>query len=545
MRIDELFKCIDENISKEYYYIGRTTQIFPDCIYIQFENLNVSSSRILVGDYIQPSNIKEYVIIDNYSSLLVGRIEQIKLKDSDNVHQSLNQADDEAIYPTAKIQIIGTISNDIQNDIQVDFGSFIKPTLTTKVYACPNKIVNKINSNLYRINPRENSSISFGDLYNGDEFNIAIDDLYQQHLMIVGSTNSGKSTTALSIIEKSIQKRVKYLILDPTGEYSESFNNKENVCQYTLGKDFCVDNGYIRIKQWCDMFSANDSSQPASLDKAIRTLKKQHNVYEYAEKTPDTVEKDLNENSSEYEYNNFDISLLAEQMRKQSVDIKNNKYVYSDFKLSTNLYLIDKIELMTNNTNFMSIFNDSDQTDDSKNTLQEVLKEFYTNDNKSLYIDCSKINDINVASTFISILIDTIFNDLFNKDDNKITPFVLYLDEAHRYMLNKSSKESLVKIAREGRKYGIFMSLTSQSPNDVPEILLGQIGTFIIHRLSHAIDIQTMMNFTKDKVCLQYLAQGDAILSSVHLKQDIQLCVNKSNIKHKNNTPSLLDNTND
>lgn len=538
MKIDELFKDLEDSNVKESYYVGKITQTFHDSVYIQFENLNTSSSRIFLGDYLRPGKVGEYVIIDNFPLPLVGKIEQIKLKDSDNVHQSLEKADDETIYPTGKIQIIGT-ANIINDAIKIEFDGFEIPELAQKVYVCSSKIVKAINTTLYRKKPEENNSISFCNFHNGDKFEIAIDDLYQQHLMIVGSTNSGKSTSALTIIDKSIKKDVKYLILDPTGEYSESFDSCEKVDKYTLGKNLHVENGYIRISQWCDMIGTNKESQPAELNKAIEWLKVQHqertnDVYRYVNKRISDIKERNIKNKNE----NFDISLLSKQIFEQSVSIGrySEVYEYSSFKQGPNEYLIDKINLLTSDNDFMKIFNLHEN--EQINSLQTVLKEFYNN-NHSIYVDCSKINESAVMSVFISILIDTIFTDILNLKE--INPFVFYLDEAHRYMKNEVSKEALIRIAREGRKYGIFMNLTTQSPNDVPNILLSQIGTFLIHRLSHSSDIQTMLEFTKENVGLQYLKQGEAILTSVHLTQDVKIDVNKSKFIHKNNTPSLLN----
>lgn len=542
MKIDELFKDSEDSNVKENYYIGKVTQIFSNSVYIQFENLNTSSSRIFLGDYLRPGKVGEYVIIDNFPLPLVGKIEQIKLKDSDNVHQSLKSADDETIYPTGKIQIIGTV-NIIDDEVKVEFDGFKVPELAQKVYVCSNKIVKAIDATFYRKKPEENNSISFCNFHDGDKFQIAVDDLYQQHLMIVGSTNSGKSTSALSIIDKSLKRGVKYLILDPTGEYSGSFDSYENVNNYTLGEDLHVENGYIRIAQWCDMIGTNSDSQPATLNKAITGLKIQHqkgedDVYKYAGKEMYSVENEILEFENQYE--NFNVSLLGKQVKEQSVELQKNKgtkYQRSEFKFNTNMYLIDKINLLVNDNEFMEIFNSTSNKIESK-SLQSVLKEFYFNE-KSLYINCSKINNINVMSVFISILIDTVFTNSLKLKERK--SFVIYLDEAHRYMKNEVSKEALIRIAREGRKYGIFMNLTTQSPNDVPDILLSQIGTFLIHRLSHNSDIQTMLEFTKENVGLQYLRQGEAILTSVHLTQDVKIDVNKSKLTHKNSTPSLLN----
>ena len=44
---------------------------------------------------------------------------------------------------------------------------------------------------------------------------------------MVGATNSGKSTSALSILDKIIIANKKTLIIDPTGEYVDSFSDEE------------------------------------------------------------------------------------------------------------------------------------------------------------------------------------------------------------------------------------------------------------------------------------------------------------------------------
>ena len=544
MKIDELFKVAKYSGAKENYYIGKVTQIFSNSVYIQFENLNVSSSKILFGDYLCPGKVGEYVIIDDFPLPLIGKIEQIKLRNSDNVHQSLKTADDETIYPTGKIQIFGT-ANFIDNDIKVEFDGFKVPELAQKVYVCSNKITKALDATLYRKEPKENNSISFCNFHDGDKFQIAVDDLYQQHLMIVGSTNSGKSTSALSIIDRSIKKGVKYLILDPTGEYSKSFNSVEKVDEYTLGENLYVENGRIRITQWCDMIGTNNDSQPSALNKAIQGLKIMHHredadVYKYINKKISVVEDEFLEFKDRYE--NFDVSLLGKQIKEQSVKPKKNGIEYEEdsFKLGSNMYLIDKINLLIGDGDFVKIFNSNKEK--KNRSLRFVLDKFYENE-KSLYIDCSKINNINIMSVFISILIDVVFTNIIELKKEKT--FVFYLDEAHRYMKNEVSKEGLIRIAREGRKYGVFMNLTTQSPNDVPDILLSQIGTFIIHRLSHKADIQTMLKYLKEDVGLQYLKQGEAILTSTHLTQDVKIDVNPCALPHENDTPSLINENNE
>lgn len=73
-------------------------------------------------------------------------------------------------------------------------------------------------------------------------------------------------------------------------------------------------------------------------------------------------------------------------------------------------------------------------------------------------------------------------------------PIHLVLDEAHRY-IKKDSKYLLrenifEQIAREGRKYALFLLISSQRPSELSETVLSQCSNFIIHRIQNEIDMK-------------------------------------------------------
>lgn len=158
---------------------------------------------------------------------------------------------------------------------------------------------------------------------------------------------------------------------------------------------------------------------------------------------------------------------------------------------------------------------------------------------KSLYLDISQIG---VSENIGAVIIDLISNHILNKQREEIDPFVMYIDEVHRYAkFNYEKASSLVSIAREGRKKGIFLFLTTQNPKDVPDVLLGQVGSLIIHRLTHPEELKVIQNLVKQNTLSQIrnLNQGEAILTSINLLQDIHLRFIKSSRNHKNDTPIL------
>ncbi|EGQ7812899.1 TPA: ATP-binding protein [Vibrio parahaemolyticus] len=72
-------------------------------------------------------------------------------------------------------------------------------------------------------------------------------------------------------------------------------------------------------------------------------------------------------------------------------------------------------------------------------------------------------------------------------------PVHLVLDEAHRY-IKKDSKYLLrdnifEQIAREGRKYALYLLISSQRPSELSGTVLSQCSNFIIHRIQNEVDM--------------------------------------------------------
>lgn len=70
-------------------------------------------------------------------------------------------------------------------------------------------------------------------------------------------------------------------------------------------------------------------------------------------------------------------------------------------------------------------------------------------------------------------------------------PIVIVLEEAQNYIAeNKDSiaKTVFERIAREGRKYGISLIVSSQRPSELSKTVLSQCNSFIIHRLQNPDD---------------------------------------------------------
>ena len=538
MKIDSFYTVAD----KSNYYLGMISQVNRSYSTIQIENLSLFSYRKLKKDILSPNTINYYVLIDSNNGLFFGEIFQSKLPNSDSVHEMLTSGLQEKIFPEISIDILGYIP---LGEKYFKLNGTNTVGITDKVYIANEEVVELFLKSL-EVNPdSENQLSTFANLaFSSQNYPIRLQPktLFNRHLMTIGTTNSGKSTSALSILDKLINDGIRTLIIDPTGEYSDSFTDDE-VDKYILGQTAFLPLSQMSINQWSILFETNDGTQPAVLAEAIRSLRYQYKknidgIYDKIGKSVSAVEAELS--SLTEEDKNFHIQFLSAQIAGETTKQNKKGEFESDlFNFNVNQYLIQKVNYKLNNTSLVNFFTSDGQS------LIDIIDSFSAGETKkSLYIDVSQIGTTDGIG---GMIIDLVSNHLVNLSSTSIKPFVMFIDEVHRYTKGINNDgftfyTGLNSIAREGRKKGIFLFLTTQNPNDVDKILLGQVGTLLVHRLTSPDEIKAIQNHLMENQINQIkkLNTGEAVLTSINLLKNLYIQVEKCNRPHHNETPSLL-----
>jgi DNA helicase HerA-like ATPase len=102
-------------------------------------------------------------------------------------------------------------------------------------------------------------------------------------------------------------------------------------------------------------------------------------------------------------------------------------------------------------------------------------------------------------------------------------PLLLVYEEAHKYVPKsdlsryKSSRASIERIAKEGRKYGISLAIISQRPSELSETIFSQCNNFIAMRLTNPEDQNYVKRLLPDTLgsitdILPSLQSGEALL---------------------------------
>ena len=135
-----------------------------------------------------------------------------------------------------------------------------------------------------------------------------------------------------------------------------------------------------------------------------------------------------------------------------------------------------------------------------------------------------------VLERLIGSILKVVYESLFwsrEKSEGGINrPLLVVMEEAHRYLSSGAdslASETVQRIAKEGRKYGVGAMVISQRPSEVDETILSQCGTFFVLRLSNPSDRERVRGTLPDGLVglldvLPVLRTGEAIVMGEAVK---------------------------
>lgn len=96
-------------------------------------------------------------------------------------------------------------------------------------------------------------------------------------------------------------------------------------------------------------------------------------------------------------------------------------------------------------------------------------------------------------------VLELLASTLFRRGPGRTHPLVLVLEEAHHYLRQlpsdaESGMHSLAyeRLAKEGRKFGLSLLLSTQRPSEISPTVLSQCGTWAVFRLTNEADLKAL-----------------------------------------------------
>ena len=444
--------------------IGRVVEIEGLNIIIEINEKEISEKiNFKVGNQVTPVLINKLISIALLNGKeLIGKIEKIVENNRFYTEENLKKQDNKICVFASLIGIYDYYTK------KFDEGINNFPFINSEVYS----ISSEIKKNIMSISSEY--KLKIGKSFNDNDVEIFAnpDILFGKHLGIFGNTGTGKSCTVTSIIQglknrlidkegNLVKASPKIIIFDSNNEYSNAFENTGLKFLKIKKENLKLPHNKLNDSEYCKIFGASQGSQAPILKGAIHNLKNNNDI------------------------NSYSISNIEEEIEKIIVaNSKGNLFNLNSVRnwISTMMYRIGRLQ---ENLIINSIidYNKDESNNYIKNTVEEI-KNDKENNIFIIELDFDK-EELDIIMFIFSKLL---YNECKNEN------IVLVLEEAHRYINEEDIGEYklgnyyIQKIAREGRKFGISLIISSQRPSELSKSVVSQCNSFIIHRLTNKSD---------------------------------------------------------
>jgi len=304
-----------------------------------------------------------------------------------------------------------------------------------------------------------------------------IDAMLGKHFALLGSTGTGKSTSAALILHRicELAPQGHVVMIDPHGEYSAAF--KHNGALFDVS-NLAMPYWLMNFEEHCEVFLTTDGNERQRdadiFAKCLLNARAKHRAAEGITKL--TVDAPIPYLLSDL------IANINAEMGKLDKAGDNAPY----------LRLKTKVDEIRNDPRYAFMFSGMMVADSMSDFLARIFR--LPGDGRPIsIIDVSGVPS-DITSVVVAVLARMVFDYAIWSRNEPQRPILLVCEEAHRYVPSERTAHNsavgkiLGRIAKEGRKYGVSLGLITQRPSDLAEGVLSQCGTIIAMRLNNERD---------------------------------------------------------
>lgn len=516
--------------------------VFPNKVKIKvdkLEDFRIANESLRVGSYLK--------IYGNDNAVLMAIIENFSI--------DVSEKNDEAI----RTHIIEASPLGIIRNGKFTRGGDDLTIPPKKVEPATEEEIKKI----YIESVDEKEQFTFSSLSSNENIRIPVNGnkFFNKHIAIVGSTGSGKSHTLSTIIQTAVKSKngdfslnnSHVIIFDIHSEYKSAFPDANFIDIKNLTLPYWMLNSEELEEFFIDT-EANDHNQRYIFKESVVADRKANFKGSADEKNKIHFDSPLF----------FDIANILKFAIEKNTELIGTGEEYlsgakkgqekttqgSLFGKLTNF--VNRLENKVNDKRLDFLIGENSKKISFQDTIKQLIGFKEESKANVTVIDLSGV-PFEVLSITVSLISRIIFEYGYiykrlrnnvnpNEKVNNDIPILLVYEEAHKYVPNsdlvkyRSSKKSIERIAKEGRKYGVTLLLASQRPSEISETIFSQCNNFIAMRLTNPVDQNYVKKLLPDSLGsliekMPSLKQGEALLigESVILPSIVQIdrCVNE------------------
>ena len=304
-----------------------------------------------------------------------------------------------------------------------------------------------------------------------------IDAMLGKHFALLGSTGTGKSTSAALILHRICEAAPKghIVMIDPHGEYSAAFRQTGQILDVS---NLQMPYWLMNFEEHCEvLLSGSGNERQVDSDILAKCLLAARARNRLAQ----TMGKITVDSPIPYLLSDLG-NILQDEMGK--LDKATSSVPYMRIK--------GKLDELKADPRYQFMFSGMLVGD----TMTDFIGKIFRMPGHGKPISIIDVSGVpsDITSTVVAVLSRLVFDFAIWGREEKNRPVLLVCEEAHRYVPNEKNADGssvgkiLSRIAKEGRKYGISLGLVTQRPSDLAEGVLSQCGTIISLRLNNERD---------------------------------------------------------
>jgi DNA helicase HerA-like ATPase len=316
----------------------------------------------------------------------------------------------------------------------------------------------------------------------------SIEHLVSKHFAVIGTTGVGKSSGVAVLLQQILDERpdLRVFLIDPHNEYGRCFGDK---AQVLTPRNLRLPFWLFNFEETVDAFFGGRPGIEDEVEILSEAIPEAKAAYVQLKGSNDrTLAKKKDPKTSGYgvdtpvPYRIEDlITVIDDRMGK--LENRSRTTTYSK--------LLQRIKTFRNHPRYGFMFENATIGGD---TMAEVVSHLFRipSNGKPMTIMQLAGFPAEVLDSVVSVLSRMAFD--FGLWSDGASPLLFVCEEAHRYAPANSStgfgptRRALSRIAKEGRKYGVFLGLVTQRPAEIDPNIMSQCSTMFVMRLSNDRD---------------------------------------------------------
>ena len=326
---------------------------------------------------------------------------------------------------------------------------------------------------------------------------VDVEDMLSKQFAWLGSTGVGKSS-GVSLLRNEIVRvrpNLRVLLLDVHNEYGRCFGDKALVLNpRNLKLPFWLFN----FEEFVDVIFGGRPGVPEELEVLIELIPVAKTTYTQYQNTDRLGLKRVDAKTVGYTadtpvpYRLVDlISLIDERMGK--LENRSSRIVYHK--------LITRIETVKNDPRYAFMFENANVGGDTMAEVISLLFRMPANGRPMTVMQLAGF-PAEVVDSVVSVLCRMAFD--FGLWSDGASPMLFVCEEAHRYASADRgvgfgpTRKAVSRIAKEGRKYGVYLALVTQRPAELDATIISQCNTLFAMRLANERDQMLLRSAVSD-----------------------------------------------